>query len=132
MVQLVTKQEAIDVAFMLVKEFSTDASPQDVADILAEVHQHTVFDDVANERERQDEKWGGPKHDDDHSTHDFCRWIKNYAGWADQMADGGSYDKSRRRLIQVAALAVAAIESIDRWEAERAGIRRPLDGGSDE
>lgn len=75
--------------------------------------------ETARERLRQDAKWGGPAHDDQHSTADFCRWIKNYTGWADQMADGLSWDKTRRRLIQVAALAVAAVESIDRKRERR-------------
>lgn len=70
--------------------------------------------EVFNERLRQDTKWGGPEHDDEHSTQEFCKWIKNYTGWADQMADCHSWDQARDRLIQVAALAVAAVESIDR------------------
>lgn len=73
-----------------------------------------VLGNVEAERARQDRKWGGPTHDDKHSVADFCRWINNYAGWADQMADAQSYDKARRRLIQAAALAVAAVESLDR------------------
>ena len=74
----------------------------------------TAIKEVIAERERQDDKWGGAEHDDQHSTADFCRYIKNYTAWADQMADMGSPDKARRRLIQVAAMAVAAVESIDR------------------
>lgn len=77
----------------------------------------SIFNEISKERRRQDEKWGGPKHDDEHSTADFCRWIKNYAGWADQMADMRSFDKARNRLVQIAALAVAAIESIDRIQS---------------
>lgn len=73
-----------------------------------------ICDEICSERDRQDDKWGGPGHDDQHSTADFCRWIKNYASWADQMADGKSYDKARKRLVQIAALAVAAVETIDR------------------
>lgn len=70
--------------------------------------------DVILERDRQDQKWGGPRHDDRHSVMDFVRYIRNYAGWAEQMADGNSLLKARRRLVQVAALAVAAVEMIDR------------------
>jgi hypothetical protein len=40
--------------------------------------------------------------------------IQDYAGWARTMAGMNSPDKARNRLIQVAALAVAAVESIDR------------------
>lgn len=73
-----------------------------------------VLKEVALERGRQDGKWGGPNHDDQHSTAEFVQFIEDYAGWARQMAGMGSHDKARRRLIQVAALAVAAVESIDR------------------
>lgn len=76
--------------------------------------QHGILSEIEKERARQDSKWGGASHDDQHSTADFCRWIKNYAGWADQMADAHSFEKARNRLIQVAALAVAAVESIER------------------
>lgn len=76
--------------------------------------QQAVLDEVAVERDRQDAKWGGSEHDDCHSTTDFVQFIVDYAGWARQMASMGSHDKARRRLIQVAALAVAAVESIDR------------------
>ena len=75
--------------------------------------------DVMAERNRQDEKWGGPEHDDGHTFRDYVRWIKNYAGWSDQMADGLSWEKARRRMVQVAALAIAAIEWVDRNHDER-------------
>ena len=77
-----------------------------------------VLLEVANERQRQDEKWGGPSHDDFHSLHVWPRWIKNYASWADQMLDMRSYGKMRNRLIQIAAMAVAAVESLDRQVPE--------------
>ena len=73
----------------------------------------SVYDEMA----RQDDKWGGAEHDDQHPTQTFCGWIQNYAGWAAQMSDGCGTEgrtKARRRLVQVAALAVAAVESIDR------------------
>lgn len=73
-----------------------------------------VIDEVAVERDRQDQKWGGSEHDDLHGVAEFVQFIMDYAGWARQMASAGSPDKARRRLIQVAALAVAAVESIDR------------------
>jgi len=75
---------------------------------------HPVLAKVAAERQRQDEKWGGPAHDDSHATADFVQLIQDYAAWARVMAGMGSPDKARRRLVQAAALAVAAAESIDR------------------
>lgn len=70
--------------------------------------------DVVAERQRQDQKWGGPQHDDQKSPNDFVQHIEDYAGWARVMAGMGSFDKYRRRMAQVAALAGAAIEASDR------------------
>lgn len=70
--------------------------------------------DMVAERHRQDAKWGGPAHDDDHATADFVQLIQDYAAWARVMAGMGSPHKARSRLVQAAALAVAAAESIDR------------------
>ncbi len=79
--------------------------------------EHQVIHDLIAERDRQDRKWGGPDHDDMHSVAEFVQFITDYAGWARQMASKGSYAKARRRLIQVAALAIAAVETIDRAAA---------------
>lgn len=73
-----------------------------------------VLEDIAKERARQDQKWGGASHDDEHTTAEFVQLIEDYAGWARTMAGMNSTDKARNRLVQVAALAVAAVESIDR------------------
>jgi hypothetical protein len=67
--------------------------------------------EVAEERMRQDAKWGGAEHDDEHSTAEFVQLIEDYAGWARTMAGMNSPEKAERRLIQVAALALAAVES---------------------
>lgn len=74
----------------------------------------TALEEVAIERQRQDGKWGGAEHDDRHSTAEFVQLIEDYAGWARTMAGMNSPAKARNRLIQVAALAIAAVESIDR------------------
>lgn len=70
--------------------------------------------DAIAERQRQDEKWGGAAHDDEHSVAQWVELIQDYAGWARVMGGMHSYDKARRRLVQVAALALAAAESLDR------------------
>lgn len=92
------------------------ASWQDAAtaERVLRVKTQTAFgrlSDVAEERARQDAKWGGAEHDDHHSTADFVQLIEDYAGWARTMAGMDSPEKAERRLIQVAALAVAAVES---------------------
>lgn len=76
--------------------------------------QPRVLGDIVDERGRQDSKWGGPEHDDEHLPGAWCGLIQDYAGWARVMAGMDSPDKYRRRMVQVAALAVAAIESHDR------------------
>ncbi|MCB1504486.1 MAG: hypothetical protein KDJ47_05875 [Hyphomicrobiaceae bacterium] len=76
----------------------------------------SVLQQVAAERDRQDQKWGGPAHDDRHTTADMVQLIEDYAGWARTMAGMQSFDKAKRRLVQVAALAVAAAEIIERAE----------------
>ena len=77
-------------------------------------NQELILQQIATERARQDGKWGGAGHDDHHTTAEFVQLIEDYAGWARTMAGMNSPDKARNRLIQVAALAVAAVESIDR------------------
>lgn len=69
---------------------------------------------VRAERVRQDKKWGGAEHDDQWTPFDWHEMIADYNGWARRMASMGSPFKARQRYIQVAALAVAAVEAIDR------------------
>jgi len=73
---------------------------------------------VVAERARQDGKWGGAQVDDARKTPaDWCLDIEAYNTWACQMHRMGSPDKYRRRMMQVAALAIAACESFDRQAA---------------
>lgn len=73
-----------------------------------------ILSEVAEERQRQDEKWGGAAHDDFHRPMDWHAIISDYNGWARRMLCMNSLEKARKRFIQIAALAVAAVESIDR------------------
>ena len=77
-------------------------------------HTQKVLNDIKEERIRQDSKWGGPEHDDQHPPEFFIQLIQDYAGWARVMVGMGNAEKYRRRMTQVAALATAAIESLDR------------------
>ncbi len=66
--------------------------------------------DVLMERRRQDGKWGGPDHDDEHVETDWIAFIK-------QRLDFGRSDKRktyRQRMVEIGALAIAALESHDR------------------
>jgi len=87
-----------------------------------------ILEEVAAERARQDGRWGGAEHDDDMTMDAFAQLIADYAGWARVKAREGTFDEARQRLLQAAALAVAAIERLDRDIANRAAPP-PTPGG---
>lgn len=70
----------------------------------------TVLNEIVKERENQDAQWGGSSHDDEHSSEDFAFFIELQL----LKCQKGKNDQTRERLIKIAALAVAAIQSIDR------------------
>jgi hypothetical protein len=74
----------------------------------------SIYDEIQAERQQQDEQWGGPDHDDNHMMWDWYGLIVARADRAAQADQDGEYAAYRRRLIQTAALAVAAVESFDR------------------
>jgi phenylpyruvate tautomerase PptA (4-oxalocrotonate tautomerase family) len=75
----------------------------------------TVLQDVAAERWRQQHKPTSSETIDDRNTaFDWHEIISDYNGWARRMSCMGSPEKARRRLVQLAAVAVAAVEAIDR------------------
>ncbi len=73
-----------------------------------------TLDEIEDERSSQNITWGGDKHDDQHSSHDWVAYITRHTGkavmwpWASQTF--------RKQMVRVAALAVAAIEWCDRLE----------------
>lgn len=75
-----------------------------------------VLAEVGNERLRQqDGEAYRLVHDDAHSVNDWIALIARYVGRAADEADlHRNPDGYRRRLIQAAAIAVAAVESFDR------------------
>lgn len=72
-----------------------------------------IFAEIAEERHQQDTKWGGAAHDDQHDEDDWIEFIEKHARRA---APGLGFDRQlfRRQMVRVAALAVAAIEWVDR------------------
>lgn len=68
----------------------------------------SVYEEIKQERARQDKEWGGPRHDDTHSEFHWRDFIQEHVQRSRSL---GAY---RRQMIRVAALAVAAIESYDR------------------
>lgn len=85
--------------------------------------------DVLDERARQYGKWGGggqedcAEHDDTHSRGDWLRFVQKQVGLAFVHIDGVDDTDAehgpryRARLVKIAALALAAIESFDRRAA---------------
>lgn len=89
------------------------AAPQDTAALSA------IFAEIIDERIAQDQQWGGPEHDDEHNPIDWLNFVN------DRLGDVSPFDYSpealahyRRRLVQTAALAVAALQSLDRQAAD--------------
>ena len=71
-----------------------------------------VFDYISDERERQDAKWGGKDHDMDHYKRIWTRLIVRQLGDADRTLERGGIDDWGNQMVQVAALAVAALECL--------------------
>lgn len=65
-----------------------------------------VMLEVETECERQDVKWGGPKHDDQDTLAEWAQHIRTRLD--------GNKDHFRQHMIEIAALAIAAVESFDR------------------
>jgi hypothetical protein len=84
--------------------------------------QQIVVRDVVERREYQDEKWGSAAHDDKHSIRDWVTYLVAYLGRIVSRENkwGADSPLARKLFIDVAALAVAAVEAMDRrhldWE----------------
>lgn len=73
-----------------------------------------VLAEIVDERNRQDAKWGGVRHDDKHSPFEWVQWMRDYLAWARMMYSMDNAQKYRKRLLHVVALGVAAMCSHDR------------------
>jgi hypothetical protein len=73
-----------------------------------------ILHEVESACERADGKWGGASSDDALTANEWHDLVADYNGWARRMATMGSPDKARKRLVQLAGIAVAAVEAIDR------------------
>jgi len=74
-----------------------------------------VFDDIRIEREAQDIRWGGEAHDDQHAPEEWLDFIWRQVDRANDLIGTRADEEYRKRLIKIAALAVAAVESLDRY-----------------
>jgi hypothetical protein len=88
------------------------ATKKRINDGLKRVRFH-ILHEVDDERMRQDRQWGGIKHDDKHTPADWVLFIIAHANKAIR------HDNYRERMLKVAALAVAAVESYDRKANKR-------------
>jgi hypothetical protein len=74
-----------------------------------------VVRQVLSRRAEQDFRWGGAEHDDEHDEFDWQEFITK------QVTEAAAADDSviwRERMLDIAALAVAALEWADRRDAE--------------
>lgn len=74
-----------------------------------------ILQEIADERKRQDIKWG----EQNHHPYKWLAILGEEVGEADRAALEGNLVEYHKELIQVAAVAIAAIESLNRHEARR-------------
>ena len=79
----------------------------------------SIISEVLAERRRQDEQWGGPAHDDLHDAGDWGAYIRHQL----KRLVGVNYAESfaRERFIKIAALGMAAAESLTRKADSKGG-----------
>ena len=81
-----------------------------------------ILSEVLTERERQDTKWG-------EQNHDPSWWVVIETEELGEVAKAvfeKELDEYRQELIQVAAVAVAAVESLDRQARQKAQEREAM------
>lgn len=76
----------------------------------------TVYADIIDERRRQDHQWGGPRHDDQQAGSDWVCYISKQLAYAESCISAEDFNRLRERFVKIAALAVAAVQSLHRRE----------------
>ena len=71
-----------------------------------------IYYEIWTERRRQDKIWGGPEHDDNHESSDWAGFISQRSSEMEVASQGRI--RERELFLHIAALAVAALESLDR------------------
>lgn len=86
------------------------------------MNQKEILAQVEFERSRQNTKWG----EQNHIPYKWLAILSEEVGEASKAALDGSLSHYRKEMIQVAAVAVAAIESLDRgkWRGSAEPERR--------
>ncbi len=73
-----------------------------------------VVEDILTERDRQSTIGYDFEHDSGHYTNDWVVLLARYLGKLGDAADGMEQADYRRRLVQISAISMAGIESLDR------------------
>lgn len=73
-----------------------------------------VIEEVGAERRRQDAKWGGPANDDAHSPQEWADILYRLIEEAEDASRDDNDRDYRRVMVEIAAVAVAAVERHDR------------------
>lgn len=80
-----------------------------------------IYGEITTERMAQDALGYGPEHDDHHTSFEWVALIARHAGLGiEEGARGVDAVRFRRQMVRVAALAVAAVESLDRQAGREA------------
>ncbi len=110
-------------------EFDRGSQPKLITEVSVASDRSSIYNQIDVERDYQDRQWGGEQHDDKKSPRDWASFIVTYLGKA--MGKETSWATNliavRHRFIQIAALCVAAAESLDREFASRVEGAEPND-----
>lgn len=74
----------------------------------------SVVLEIEAERKRQDYQWGGSGHDDHHTREEWLTYLRRHTEKAARALRDGDLAAHRRYLRNIAALAIADLEAIDR------------------
>lgn len=72
------------------------------------MHVYTVIDD---ERDYQDRKWGGARHDSQHSIKEWLNFMEEYLIEAIELSAGGEDKLALEAIKKITALGVACMEN---------------------
>lgn len=75
-----------------------------------------IIVELLKRRTAQDKRWGGAKHDD---THDELDWQEFVRKQVDDAENADTSEQWRDRMLDIGALALAAIEWADRKDREQ-------------
>lgn len=77
------------------------------------MNRNQVVADILEERVRQEKIWS-EDNDNLQDIRNFTIYIEDYAGWARTKLGMGNKTEARERFVQIAALAMAAVEQLDK------------------